>query len=264
MMKGLKFAKLNIHMNFQNAKELKSAFITSIVGMCLNNSAFIILWLNFGAVVGNINGWDKFDIVGLYGFSTTSFGLVFSFLYGIMNIPSYISTGNFDKFLLTPKNTLLKVATSAVSTSAIGDIVFGLICYTWFAFFAHFTLLQVLASLVLLAVASIVTFSFTLICMSMSFYFMEGENISNGLFQMFLTPSLYHGGAFSKVLRFIFIFIIPSLLLGATPVEVVKNLNGLNLIGIVLLSLFWLIVSILFFYKSLKKYESNNFFGFSG
>ena len=28
---------LNIKKNFQNAKELKSAFITSIVGMCINN-----------------------------------------------------------------------------------------------------------------------------------------------------------------------------------------------------------------------------------
>lgn len=62
-----------------------------------------------------------------------------------------------DKYLLTPKNTLLKVSTSAISTSAIGDLLFGLIC---------------------------------------------------------------------------------------------------------LLTIFWLILSILFFYKSLRKYESNNFFGF--
>ena len=36
-------------------------------------------------------------------------------------------TETFDKYLLTPKNTLLKVATSAISTSAIGDLVFGII-----------------------------------------------------------------------------------------------------------------------------------------
>jgi ABC-2 type transport system permease protein len=263
-MRNLKLAILNIKKNFQNAKELRSAFITSIIGMCLNNSAFIILWLNFGAIVGNINGWDKFDIIGLYGVSTTSFGLVFSFLYGINNIPYYISSGNFDKYLLTPKNTLLKVATSAISTSAIGDLIFGLICYVAYIFLARFTLVQILISISLIIVSSIIFFSFTLICMSLSFYFMEGENISTGMFQMFLTPSLYHGGAFNKILRIIFIFFIPSLLLGAVPVEVMKNMTLTNIFGILGLTIFWLFISILFFYKSLKKYESNNFFGFGG
>ena len=263
-MKSLKFSILNIKKNFQNAKELKSAFITSVIGMCLNNTAFIVLWFNFGTMVGNINGWDKFDIIGLYGFSTISYGLVFAFLYGINNIPTYISSGNFDKYLLTPKNILLKIATSAISISAVGDLIFGLICYIAFIFLAQFTFLQFFVSLLLIIVTSVVFFSFTLICMSLSFYLMEGENVSVGLFQMFLTPSLYHGGAFNKGLRIIFIFIIPALLLGAVPVEIVKNLTLLKTIGIVGLAMFWLIVSILFFYKSLKKYESNNFFGFSG
>jgi len=93
---------------------------------------------------------------------------------------------------------------------------------------------------------------------------MEGENISTGMFQMFLTPSLYHGGAFNKILRIIFIFFIPSLLLGAVPVEVMKNITLANIFGILVLTILWLFISILFFYKSLKRYESNNFFGFGG
>ena len=68
-MRNVKLALLNIKKNFQNAKELKSAFITSIVGMCINNIAFIVLWYYFGKMVGNINGWEPFDIFGLYGFS---------------------------------------------------------------------------------------------------------------------------------------------------------------------------------------------------
>ncbi len=261
-MRNFKLAILNIKKNYQNAKELKSAFIISIIGMCLNNSAFIVIWLNFGAMVGSLNGWDKYDIIGLYGFSTTSYGLVFSLFYGISNLPRYISSGNLDKYLLTPKSTLVKIATSAVSTSAIGDLIFGLFCFASYGFLAQLNIIQILIFIVLIFVASIVFFAFTLISMSLSFYFMDGENISNGLFQMLLTPSLYHGGAFNKVLRIIFIFFIPALLLGAVPVEIVKNITLLKLLGVIGLSIFWLALSILFFYKSLKKYESNNFFGF--
>lgn len=81
---------------------------------------------------------------------------------------------------------------------------------------------------------------------------------------MFLSNSLYHGGAFTGVLRFVFTFIMPSLLLGAIPVEIVKGINPNNFILIIALTLFWFTVSVIFFNKSLKKYESNNLFGFGG
>lgn len=261
-MKNIKFAILNIKKNFQNAKELKSAFITSIIGMCINNIAFIVIWYYFGKIVGNINGWEPSDVFGLYAFSTISFGLVCSFFYGIFNIPTYISTGNFDKYLLTPKNTLLKVATSAISTSALGDLIFGIICFVIFAFVSKLTFIQMLVSILLMIITAIIFFAFSLICMSVSFYLMDGENISQGLYGMFLSASLYHGGAFTGILRAIFVFVVPALLLGAIPVEVVKSQSLIDLGLIILLTIVWLILSIMFFYKSLKKYESNNFFGF--
>jgi len=262
MKKNIKLAFFNIKKNFQNAKELKSAFITSIIGMCINNIAFIVLWYYFGKMVGNINGWKPFDVFGLYAFSSTSFGFVNSFLYGIYNIPTYISTGNFDKYLLTPRNILLKVATSSISTSAIGDFVFGIICFGIFAIVTKLNFLQIIVSILLMIISSIVFFAFSLICMSVSFYLMDGDNISQGLYGMFISASLYHGGAFTGILKAIFIFIIPSLLLGAIPVEIVKSLSFNNICLIVIFSFFWLVISILFFNKSLKKYESNNFFGF--
>ena len=195
-------------------------------------------------------------------FISTSFGIVCSFFCGIYNIPTYISTGNFDKYLLTPKNTLLKVSTSAISTSAIGDLVFGLICFVIFAVISKLTILQVMVSFLLMIIASIVFFAFSLICMSISFYLMDGENISQGLYGMFVSASLYHGGAFTGILKAIFVFIIPSLLLGTIPVELVKSMSLDHICLISLLTVFWLVLSIVFFYRSLKKYESNNFFGF--
>jgi len=263
-MRDIKLALLNIKKNFQNAKELKSAFITSIIGMCINNVAFIVLWYNFGTMIGNINGWEPFDIFGLYGFSAGSFGLVCAFFHGIYDLPSYISTGNFDKYLITPKNTLLKVATSSISTSAIGDLVFGIICFAIFAFVSKLSFIQILVSILLMIVASIVFFAFSLICMSISFYLMDGENISQGLYGMFVSASLYHGGAFTGILKALFVFIVPSLLLGAVPVELVKSLSLFDISLVLLLTIIWLVISIVFFYKSLKKYESNNFFGFGG
>lgn len=263
-MGSIKLSLINIKKNFQNAKELKSAFFTSVIGMCLNNTAFVILWYYFGATVGEINGWKPFDIFGLYAFSSSSYGIVCSLFNGIYNIPNYISTGNFDRYLTTPKNTLLKVATSSVSTSALGDLLFGLICFVIYAVVCKLSFIQVILSIYFMLIASVVYFAFSLICMSISFYMMDGENVSNGMYHTFLSASLYHGGAFTGILKVIFTFIMPSLLLGAMPVELVKSIS-ISGIGLITgLAIIWLVISVLFFYKSLKKYESNNFFGFGG
>ena len=263
-MGSIKLALLNIKKNFKNEKELKSSFIISVVGMAINNIAFIVLWYYFGKTVGEINGWQPMDIFGLYGISNTSYGIVSSIFSGMFDIPIYISNGNFDKFLLTPKNILLKVSTSKLSVSSFGDLLFGVVCFIIFVIWSKLTLIQILLAILLIIISAIILYSFTLICMSISFYLMDGYNVSQGIYGMFMSNSLYHGGAFTGLLRVIFTFVIPSLLLGAIPVEIVKSLSIPGIIMIILLTIFWLIISNAFFYKSMKKYESNNLFGFGG
>ncbi len=261
-MKSLKLAFLNIRKNIKNAKELKSAFIISIVGMMLNNVAFLFLWYYFGKTVGELNGWKAEDIFGLYAFTTVSYGIVSGFLNGIFSIPTYISTATLDNYLLTPKNILLKIATSRVSTSAFGDLLYGIICFIFFIILRNLSITQILFSILLMILVTVIFYAFCIICMSISFYVMDGQNVSSGFYNMFLSNSLYHGGAFTGILRFVFTFIMPSLLLGAVPVELVNNFTVDKLLIMIIFSIFWLVVAILFFNKSLKKYESNNLFGF--
>lgn len=263
-MKQIKFILLNIKLNLQNAKELRSSFIISILGMALNNVAFLFLWYYFGKTVGILNGWRPIDVFGLYGFNSIAYGITAAFFAGILKIPTYIISGNLDKFLSTPKNTLMKIATSSISTSAIGDLLFGIVCFIIFAFSLKLTTYQLLLSLFLQLSACIIFFACVLVAMSISFYLMDGENVSDSIYGLFLTTSLYHGGAFQGLLRLIFIFVVPSLLIGSVPVETVHSGSLINIAFIVLISIFWLLLSIIFFYKSLRKYDSNNFFGFSG
>ena len=261
-MKNIKLAFLNIKKNIKNEKELKTSFIITVIGMAINNISFLILWYYFGKTVGEINGWKAIDIFGLYGFGTTAYGLVISIFAGITDLPIYIATGNLDKYLLTPKNILMKVSTSKLHTSAFGDFIFGVSCFIIYAIWSKLTIIQILVSIYLIIIAGIIVYSFTLISMTISFYLMDGDNVSHGLFGLFLSNTLYHGGAFTGVLRFIFIFIVPSLLAGAIQVEIIKSLNILSLLMITITSLLWFIFAVWFFYKSLKRYESNSLFGF--
>jgi ABC-2 type transport system permease protein len=262
MIKEIKFALYSIKKNIQSSTELRTSFLMNVVGMAINNTAFVFLWIYFVKSVGVIGGWTAFDIIGLNGFASITYGITFSVFMGIRKIPEYVTLGSFDRFLLSPKNILLRIATSSFSPSAVGDVVFGIICLIIYGFLIKISLLQIIFVFFLIIFASIIFLALAIIISTVSFYFIDARSISDGMFQLFFTPTLFHGGAFQGVMRFIFVFIIPSLLIATVPTETVKNISFINLILVGLASLLWLFISIKLFNKAIRKYESSSFMTF--
>jgi ABC-type uncharacterized transport system permease subunit len=63
-------------------------------------------------------------------------------------------------------------------------------------------------------------------------------------------------------MRFIFTFIIPSLLIGALPVEIVRDISLEKLLLVSILAILWFLFSIKLFNRAVRKYESTNFMTF--
>lgn len=261
-MKEIKFALYAIKKNIQNSAELKTSFLMNIFGMAINDIAFIIIWVFFVKTVGVINGWTALEIIGLLGFSTICFGIVLSLGDGLTRLPTLVSTGSFDRFLLSPKNLLIRIGTSSFGSSAVGDMIFGIICLVFYGILIHATFLQVLLIILLIFITTIIFLSLVIIIYSTSFLFMDSEQVTTGIFNFFLTPSLFNGGAFHGLIKIIFVFIIPSLLIGAIPVEIVRDVSILKLLLISVLSLFWFLLSLKIFSRCVRKYESSNFMTF--
>lgn len=262
MLKELRFALYAIKKNIQSSAELRTSFFANVIGMAINNSAFIILWVFFVNSVGVINGWTAADIIGLLGFGALSYGIVFSAGAGIRKLADYVSSGGFDRFMLSPKNLLVRIGTSSFNASAVGDIVFGVACLTIYAVLIQATLLQVSLIVLLVFISTLVFLSAAIAVYAASFLFTDANSVTSGLFELFMTPTLFHGGAFQGATRFVFTFLIPSLLVGALPVEIVRNLSFITLLMIAVLSVIWFFVSINLFSWGVRKYESSNFMTF--
>jgi ABC-2 type transport system permease protein len=187
---------------------------------------------------------------------------VLSLCDGIRKISNAVATGSFDRFMLSPKNLLMRIATSSFGASAFGDVIFGIICLVIYAFLIHVSFLQILFMAFSVIISTIVVLSIIIVVYSMSFFFTDPNAIAYGLFQLFLTPSLFHGGAFHGIMRFIFTFFIPSLLIGTLPVEIVRDISVSKLLLISVLAVFWFIISIKIFKLAVKRYESSNFMTF--
>lgn len=261
-MKELYFALYAIKKNIQNSAELRTSFLMNIVGMAANNIAFIILWVFFVKSVGVIGGWHAADIIGLQGFVALCFGIVFSLGAGIRKLADYTASGAFDRFMLSPKNLLIRIATSSFGVSALGDMVFGIVCLGIYVILIHATIYQILLIILLVAISIIVFLAAVIAIFSTSFFFTDANSVTSSLFELFMTPSLFHGGAFQGLMRFIFTFAIPSLLIGALPVEIVRDISLGKLLLVGVLGLLWFIVSIKIFNRAVKRYESSNFMTF--
>ena len=262
MMKEIYFALYAIKKNIQSSAELRTSFLMNILGMSINNISFIILWGFFMKSVGVIGGWTVADIIGLQGFVNLCFGIVFSVGDGIRKLADYTASGAFDRFMLSPKNLLVRIATSSFGVSPLGDIVFGIVCLGIYTFLIQATISQILLIAFLVIISTIVFLAATIAIYSASFFFTDASSVTESLFELFFTPSIFHGGAFQGAMRFIFTFIIPSLLIGTLPVEIVRDISLGKLLLVSLLAIFWFVISINIFNRAVKKYESSNFMTF--
>jgi len=262
MLKEIKFALFATKKNIKSSAELRTSFLMNVIGMAINNIASIILWVYFIKSVGVIGGWTVADIIGLQGFTALSYGVIFSIAMGIRKLPEYITNGVFDQFMLSPKNLLVRISTSSFNASALGDIFFGIVCMVVYGFLINVGLAQIIFILILIVLSTVVFFAIAVAISAIGFYFIDASTITDGTFQLFFTPALFHGGAFQGVIRFIFTFLVPSLLIGTLPVEAVKNLSFSKLALVGVLTFVWLFISIKLFNRSVRKYESSNFMTF--
>ena len=262
MLNEIKFAIYAIKMNIAGSAELRASFIMNVFGMAINNISFIIIWVAFVKAVGTIGGWQAIDIVGLQGFTALGFGIVYSFCGGLRRLPITIANGSFDRIMLSPKSLLIRTATSHFFASAVGDILFGIITLTIFAVAIQASIWQILMGIVLVIISTTIFLSAAIVTNSAGFYFTDATFTSTGFFEIFMTPTLFHGGAFQGVLRFVFTFAIPSLIAGALPVEIFRSLSLPQLFLILGLASAWLAIAIKVFNIGVRRYESANFMTF--
>jgi ABC-2 type transport system permease protein len=263
-MKGeLKFIWDMGWMNIKNTAALRLSFWISVIGMMVNNFAFIFVWVSFIKVMGNVGGWQKADIVGLQGFAGLSIGLVTAFCAGLRRLPLLITNGGFDVILISPVNLIIRAATSAFGVSSVGDILYGIICLNAYAIIIDADRNQV-ALIFLFAVCGILlVFSIFLMLAALSFYIWDSATIGGRLFEVFATPSLMHGGAIRGSLRFCLTFVVPSLVLGTIPVEAVRGLRAAGTVLVPIITFIWFLAAVLIFNRSIRRYESSNLLTFN-
>lgn len=254
----LRFIYRAFRLNMQNAAELRTSFIMLAVGMMLTNSSFVIIWSLFANAAGELNGWTFVDVILLQGITSLCYGVFFTLCAGVGDLPKILLSGSFDKFLVTPKSVLVRLATSKLSPQAMGDILFALVCFVFYMWSVGFSLPLFGTLLLAVALACIAMFGVSVAIFSVALYVYDGQNATDSLFQLFFSPAIMHGGAFAGWTRAFFTFGVPSLVVGTIPTELVDSFSWGELALVTSLAVLWCVLGVVVFYHGLRKYESGN------
>jgi len=250
--------------NLKNAMGLRVAFWLDVVGMMINNIAFIIIWIFFFSKMGTINGWGSVEVIGLESMVALAYGVTYALAGGASALASNVNSGNFDNFLLSPTNLYVKILTSYTKASAFGDMLYGLILLVIFAVVGNIPLLNILLFLLMIPLCSLVMINFVLVSGLIAFLIPDTAEVAGNLFELMITPALYPSGLYSKTMKFIFMFVVPAIIVGGAPVELVRNPRWSIFLLIVSMALFWTWLAMFLLKKALRHYESGNLTGYKG
>ncbi len=101
--------------------------VAQLVGQAIELLAILVLFTQ----VGSLGGFDRSEVVLMYGLAATAFGLADLTVGQVEQLPEYIRTGEFDVMLLRPLGTLPQLLSADVALKRIGRVLVGAGVLVW-------------------------------------------------------------------------------------------------------------------------------------
>lgn len=102
-------------------------FILGIIAMILKCATNFCMLLFLFELTDTIAGWSFDRMLFLYGMSTVSFALWHCFFINTITIPTYIQSGEFDRFMLKPIDPLFQIILEGFDEDGWGELLFGMV-----------------------------------------------------------------------------------------------------------------------------------------
>lgn len=245
---------LTVKYNVMREMTNRASFATNVLFMVLNNSTFIIQWLLLFHLKKDIGGYALKDVMTLWALAASSYGFAHIFFHRAFSLSDLITQGKLDAFLVQPKDVLLSVISSATSTPAIGDLLYGyiLLCFTGISpgRIALFTLFTITGGLLYT--------SFTVVAGSLSFWITRGELIAENLSNTMVNFSTYPDGIFKGAVKVILFTLIPIGFYIYLPVRIMMAFSPWFLLSVLAVTALMIVLAFWIFYKGLRRYSSGN------
>ncbi len=250
---NLKFMMIRIKYNILAELKYPLNFVLQVIGMIFNNILIFATWFFVFSKFGSINGFDFEMMAGIYSISMISFGITY-FLFGsITDIGRLIINNQIDLILTQPKDVLLQVISSKSDIVAFGDILVGLAL-----FFLYYDIKKIPLFIISIICSTVIVSAFTIFAETLSFRYKYSYYTNVLLYNIMQNLAVYPNHIFPLEVRIITYTMFPAFFISFLPVNLLFNFDAAEFILLLTVSLIWFVGAYLFFYYSLKRYESGS------
>lgn len=250
----LRVCLLAVKYNIMREMLNKVTFLTNIGFMMVNNATFILQWTILFHLKEDIGGYGMREVMLLWGLAASTFGLSRILFARAFSLSELIVSGKLDSYLVQPKNVLLGVITSATNSSAIGDLLYGLILLCVFCFSAG----RLLLFLLFTVTGAVIMAAFALLFGSLSFWFVRADSLSHHMVNSAISFSTYPDGIFHGAARFLLYQILPVGMAIYRPVHVMMDFDLADLLRVLAYTVLLCVLAVIVFYRGLRRYASSN------
>jgi len=254
--KHLKIFSVYFKLNFASSLEYRASFISQAFGMALSNSSFIFFWwIAFRQIGGSIAGYTFTDVVFIWATTSSAFGLAHILFTNASRLTGLIVTGELDTFLLQPCNILLNILCARTSLAAYGDFVYGLVIMS--VFYAG-NAVAWLWFFIGVLIGGLIFTAIPLMTHTLSFYWGDTSVIGQMATEFAINFSIYPDKIYAPAIRALMFSLIPAGLAVHIPMRLISVFSPWLAFVAFGGAALYCTLSGLFFYRSLRRYESGN------
>jgi ABC-2 type transport system permease protein len=251
----LRFVGAYLALNLSAAMEYRAAFVSQVIGMALNDAIMIFFWWLYFRQFPRVGGWQLADVLLLWGVVALAFGLGTAVFGQCHRLATLIVNGQLDYYLTLPKDVLLHVLISRMSTSAWGDVAFGVVAFVAAGDLRPTTILLFLA---LAATSCVVFVSYHVVVGSFAFWIGNSDTLSAQMSGALINFATYPGSVFRGWVKVLTFTLIPAALVGHLPVELLRHFDWPTFATLLGCAVVALVVAVLVFRAGLRRYESGS------
>ena len=239
--------------------EYRVSFIMLVTFMVINDLFFLAIWYFFFQKFPTIRGVTFEQFLPMLCVFVLIFAFMHIFFNGYRKISTMISEGQLDNQLLLPGNILLRILSSSLDTSAIGDLIYA---FLLILLVPNVTIFFIIKLILFTFLWMLVFLGFMIAIHSLSFKFWNIGEFARAMFEWILGPAHYPPQIFEGTfLKFLFMTILPVYFVGFLPYNLLLHFEWSGFGVLLVASIVSMSLGVYAFYSGLKKYESGNMLG---
>ena len=197
----------------------RTSFVLDVVAQVIGQSIELIAILVVFTQVSSLGGFDRDEVVLMYGLAATAFGLADLAVGQVEELPEYIRTGELDVLLLRPLGTLAQLLSADVALKRLGRVAVGLavLAYALAGAGISWTPARVLLAVTAPLVGAVILSAIWVAANTVSFWLVDSREVANSVTYGSNFATSYPITVYGPWLRRILCFAVPGAFVAYFP-----------------------------------------------